>query len=149
MSSRGGSNGLLRWMHSTLCLQHIWRLGPTRLSSRRGRYCYHLEVKCADERLMGAITFGVSAIVPASPPSIALADADRGWSTPRPETLTLEGSEAAPIFASSRTLIGYRKSGERSRVARCVWICARGTGTCVGTSKRSIHYNGTGPRRFC
>jgi HEAT repeat protein len=113
------------WLHSTVCLQDIWRFG-TDAAVVGPLLLPFLKSNSADERLMGAITFGVIGYRPASVPlQMALHDADWRWSTQRPETL--DGCGQWMLLRSSRYCEYSLATGSPTNgncIARCVVFAA-------------------------
>lgn len=133
------------WMHSTLCLQNIWRfgvgaavIGPQLLP--------FLKSNSPDERLMGAITFGVIGYRPASVPlRMALDDADWRVVYAAARSLgRLRAVEAAPdlrVVSNAHWLPEVRRMATASLEA--LDLPSEAPTPALEPSKRSIFYNGT------
>jgi HEAT repeat protein len=106
------------WLHSTVCLQDIWRFG-TDAAVVGPLLLPFLKSNSADERLMGAITFGVIGYRPASVPlQMALHDADwRVVYTAARDLGRLRAVDAAPdlrVIANTHWLPEVRRMATAS-----------------------------------
>ncbi len=133
------------WLHSTLCLQQIWRFG-TNAAVAGPLLLPFLKSNSADERLMGAITFGVIGYRPASVAlRIALADADwRVVYAAARDLGRLRAAEAAPdlrVIANTHWLPEVRRIATASLDA--LDLPPEAPAPALEPSKRSIYYNGT------
>jgi HEAT repeat protein len=133
------------WLHSTLCLQDIWRFGSD-AAVAGPQLLPFLKSNSANERLMGAITFGVIGYRLASVPlRTALDDAD--WRVVYAAARSLGRLRAVEAASELRVVSNTHWLPEVRQMAiaslEALELPPEAPTPALEPSKRSIFYNGS------